>query len=78
MKWCPSPGCTYAVECGAAEHVSCTPLDIACKCSSTFCWNCNQEAHRPVDCATVAKCARPTPNTPQARVTPHAHPSDHR
>mmetsp|Transcript_658 Transcript_658/g.1197 ORF Transcript_658/g.1197 Transcript_658/m.1197 type:complete len:621 (-) Transcript_658:332-2194(-) len=55
VKWCPSPGCTYAVECGAAEHVSCTPLDIACKCSSTFCWNCNQEAHRPVDCATVAK-----------------------
>jgi ariadne-1 len=55
VKWCPAPGCVYAVQCGAATAASVDPFDIACKCGYSFCWNCNHEAHRPVDCDTVCK-----------------------
>eukprot|EP00850_Spirogloea_muscicola_P007257 SM000036S13301 [mRNA] locus=s36:396602:401301:- [translate_table: standard] len=50
-KWCPAPGCEYAVEYegGTASN------DIICQCGHNFCWNCLEEAHRPVDCGTVAK-----------------------
>ncbi|KAJ7547347.1 hypothetical protein O6H91_08G081500 [Diphasiastrum complanatum] len=50
-KWCPAPGCEYAVEFspGSASY------EIVCKCGHNFCWNCLEEAHRPVDCETVAK-----------------------
>jgi ariadne-1 len=50
-KWCPAPGCEYAVDfvVGSGNY------DVACHCSYGFCWNCTEEAHRPVDCATVAK-----------------------
>nr|DAD43494.1 TPA_asm: hypothetical protein HUJ06_001724 [Nelumbo nucifera] len=50
-KWCPAPGCDYAVE----FVVGSGSYDITCKCSYGFCWNCTEEAHRPVDCGTVAK-----------------------
>ncbi|KAF3454262.1 hypothetical protein FNV43_RR04709 [Rhamnella rubrinervis] len=50
-KWCPAPGCEYAVDfiVGSASY------DVTCRCSYSFCWNCTEEAHRPVDCGTVAK-----------------------
>ncbi|KAL5703024.1 RBR-type E3 ubiquitin transferase [Ranunculus cassubicifolius] len=50
-KWCPAPGCDYAVdfEAGSGSY------DVSCKCTYGFCWNCTEEAHRPVDCGTVAK-----------------------
>uniref|UniRef100_A0A5B6ZUQ1 RBR-type E3 ubiquitin transferase n=1 Tax=Davidia involucrata TaxID=16924 RepID=A0A5B6ZUQ1_DAVIN len=50
-KWCPAPGCDYAVDfiVGSGNY------DVTCRCSYSFCWNCTEEAHRPVDCATVAK-----------------------
>jgi len=32
---------------------SCTPQDIFCRCGAAFCFNCKEEAHRPVDCETV-------------------------
>ncbi|KAG0504028.1 hypothetical protein HPP92_004100 [Vanilla planifolia] len=50
-KWCPAPGCEFAVEfvMGSSSY------DVTCNCSYSFCWNCTEEAHRPVDCATVAK-----------------------
>ncbi|KAE8681893.1 putative E3 ubiquitin-protein ligase ARI8 [Hibiscus syriacus] len=50
-KWCPAPGCDYAVEfiLGSGTY------DVTCRCSYSFCWNCAEEAHRPVDCGTVAK-----------------------
>ncbi|KAJ9701435.1 hypothetical protein PVL29_006681 [Vitis rotundifolia] len=50
-KWCPAPGCEYAVEFVAGSG----SYDVACQCSYGFCWNCTEEAHRPVDCSTVAK-----------------------
>ncbi|KAM0940134.1 putative transcription factor interactor and regulator CCHC(Zn) family [Dioscorea sansibarensis] len=50
-KWCPAPGCDFAVEfiMGSGSY------DVSCNCSYGFCWNCTEEAHRPVDCSTVAK-----------------------
>ncbi|XP_058181590.1 probable E3 ubiquitin-protein ligase ARI8 isoform X2 [Rhododendron vialii] len=50
-KWCPGPGCEYAVE----FVVGSENYDVSCLCSYSFCWNCAEEAHRPVDCGTVAK-----------------------
>ncbi|KAK9806726.1 hypothetical protein WJX72_000715 [[Myrmecia] bisecta] len=51
MGWCPAPGCENAVEC--LVEVSSEPLDIHCNCGHAFCFTCKEEAHRPVDCATV-------------------------
>ncbi|KAK4480202.1 hypothetical protein RD792_013264 [Penstemon davidsonii] len=50
-KWCPAPGCDYAVDfiVGGGSY------DITCQCSHSFCWKCVEEAHRPVDCGTVSK-----------------------
>ncbi|KAH6834379.1 IBR domain-containing protein [Perilla frutescens var. hirtella] len=50
-KWCPAPGCDYAVNftVGGGNY------DVTCHCSFSFCWNCVEEAHRPVDCGTVSK-----------------------
>ncbi|KAL3523288.1 hypothetical protein ACH5RR_016122 [Cinchona calisaya] len=50
-KWCPAPGCDYAVD----FIVGSGSYDVTCRCSYSFCWNCTEEAHRPVDCETVAK-----------------------
>ncbi|CAH8330975.1 unnamed protein product [Eruca vesicaria subsp. sativa] len=53
IKWCRSPGCEYAInfESGSgSEH-----YDVSCLCSYEFCWNCGEDAHRPVDCDTVSK-----------------------
>ncbi|KAL1535258.1 RBR-type E3 ubiquitin transferase [Salvia divinorum] len=51
IKWCPAPGCDSAVE----YVVGSGSYDVTCSCSYSFCWNCAEEAHRPVDCETVAK-----------------------
>ncbi|KAJ0972327.1 hypothetical protein J5N97_020286 [Dioscorea zingiberensis] len=50
-KWCPAPGCEFAVDfvLGGGN------FDVCCNCSHSFCWNCTEEAHRPVDCVTVGK-----------------------
>lgn len=50
-KWCPAPGCDFAVDfvVGSGNY------DVTCSCSYSFCWNCTEEAHRPVDCSTVCK-----------------------
>uniref|UniRef100_A0A6N2MTG9 RBR-type E3 ubiquitin transferase n=2 Tax=Salix TaxID=40685 RepID=A0A6N2MTG9_SALVM len=50
-KWCPAPGCEYAVDFAAGGG----SFDVSCLCSHSFCWNCVEEAHRPVDCGTVEK-----------------------
>ncbi|KAI3911169.1 hypothetical protein MKW92_033378 [Papaver armeniacum] len=50
-KWCPGPGCECAIEfvAGSASY------DVICGCGHRFCWNCVEDAHRPVDCDTVHK-----------------------
>ncbi|XP_042003930.1 probable E3 ubiquitin-protein ligase ARI8 isoform X1 [Salvia splendens] len=50
-KWCPAPGCDYAVD----FTVGGGNFDVTCHCAHSFCWNCVEEAHRPVDCGTVSK-----------------------
>ncbi|XP_038885036.1 probable E3 ubiquitin-protein ligase ARI8 [Benincasa hispida] len=50
-KWCPAPGCEYAVLFDAGNG----NYDVSCFCTYGFCWKCTEEAHRPVDCATVEK-----------------------
>ncbi|KAL9380442.1 hypothetical protein Peur_026099 [Populus x canadensis] len=50
-KWCPAPGCEYAIDFAAGSG----SFDVSCLCSHSFCWNCVEEAHRPVDCGTVEK-----------------------
>ncbi|KAL8204663.1 hypothetical protein R6Q57_010286 [Mikania cordata] len=50
-KWCPAPGCDCAIEFDLGSG----SFDVTCHCSYSFCWNCTEEAHRPVDCETVSK-----------------------
>ncbi|KAH7422122.1 hypothetical protein KP509_13G091700 [Ceratopteris richardii] len=50
-KWCPAPGCEFAIEYTPGGDIH----DVTCYCGHIFCWNCLEEAHRPVQCTTVAK-----------------------
>ena len=52
-KWCPSADCVYAMEFCEGGDEEC--YDVCCHCNNGFCWNCMDDAHRPVDCETVAK-----------------------
>lgn len=45
---CPAPGCEHAVE--ALVDLGAEPLDVACACGAAFCFQCKEEAHRPVRC----------------------------
>ncbi|XP_057873080.2 probable E3 ubiquitin-protein ligase ARI8 [Cryptomeria japonica] len=54
IKWCPAPGCEYAVEVG--NHGSGSgSYEVTCECCYEFCWNCLEEAHGPVDCEIAKK-----------------------
>eukprot|EP00210_Caulerpa_lentillifera_P006294 g6013.t1 len=54
LAWCPAPGCERIAECLIDLDMN-EPLDIKCNCGSSYCFKCHNEAHRPVDCATVMK-----------------------
>ncbi|KAG8387710.1 hypothetical protein BUALT_Bualt02G0049500 [Buddleja alternifolia] len=55
-KWCPSPGCAFAVEYhSAGGDDDGDDYNVTCNCSHSFCWNCTEESHRPVDCETLEK-----------------------
>lgn len=47
MSWCTGANCDNAMEC-LIERTPDEPLDVICTCTATFCFNCKQEAHRPV------------------------------
>ncbi|XP_074316175.1 putative E3 ubiquitin-protein ligase ARI10 [Silene latifolia] len=49
-KWCPAPGCNNAIE---FELGSSDVYDIVCECQYEFCFNCDEEPHRPVECEIV-------------------------
>ncbi|CDY42068.1 BnaA05g11180D [Brassica napus] len=51
IKWCPSPGCVYAVDFGTRNGTE--NYVVTCLCSYDFCWNCSEDAHRPVNCDMV-------------------------
>ncbi|EFJ49570.1 hypothetical protein VOLCADRAFT_59371 [Volvox carteri f. nagariensis] len=54
MSWCTGKNCENAIEC-LVDRAPGEPLDVLCTCSATFCFNCKEEAHRPVSCETVTK-----------------------
>jgi len=56
LKWCPSPNCVYAVECGIKKK----DLDkvvptVACDCGHRFCFGCSLADHQPAPCELVKK-----------------------
>ncbi|KAK1433117.1 hypothetical protein QVD17_10023 [Tagetes erecta] len=53
IKWCPGPGCEYAIE--FDDDVDMGSYDVSCLCKYGFCWKCMEDAHRPLDCETVGK-----------------------
>ncbi|PWA63557.1 Zinc finger, C6HC-type [Artemisia annua] len=54
IKWCPGPGCNYAVEFN--ENYDFDNYDVTCDCKFVFCWKCMEDdAHSPLDCETVGK-----------------------
>ncbi|KAH6803041.1 RING/U-box superfamily protein [Perilla frutescens var. frutescens] len=56
-KWCPAPGCDYAVEFDGGGEEELATYDVVCDCGYKFCWRCTEEQHRPVGCDKVAKWA---------------------
>lgn len=51
IKWCPAPDCEYAITLPERSE----SYDVNCRCLYGFCWKCREDAHRPLDCETVAK-----------------------
>jgi len=48
IKWCPTPGCTFAIMAtGAVLEVKCV------QCKQKFCFKCYQEAHAPASCKVL-------------------------
>ncbi|KAK7251257.1 hypothetical protein RIF29_34294 [Crotalaria pallida] len=52
MKWCPGPDCEFAIV-FQPNGVN-KKLDVSCLCHYSFCWNCGEDAHSPVDCEIVS------------------------
>ena len=46
--WCTGKNCTKVFESKLGE-----PVDIHCECGAVFCFGCNEQAHRPIDCKTL-------------------------
>ncbi|KAJ4845877.1 hypothetical protein Tsubulata_015943 [Turnera subulata] len=55
IKWCPAPGCEYAIM--VFNDLGEEGFDAFCHCKYGFCWNCSEDSHWPVDCRTVARWA---------------------
>jgi len=67
MRWCPGPGCTFAVLCEFTSgmfrfsllHLPIILMEstlenrVSCKCGYQFCFVCHQEAHSPATCEQV-------------------------
>lgn len=45
--WSTGANCENAVEC-CVDRAPDDPMDVMCGCGATFCFNCKEEAHRPV------------------------------
>lgn len=51
FKWCPALDCQHVIE----YEFGSESYHVTCDCSLSFCWNCLEDSHRPLDCETVAK-----------------------
>ncbi|KAI3842386.1 hypothetical protein MKX03_031421 [Papaver bracteatum] len=70
IKWCPGPGCEYAVgfigdNLGYYLIGDSSVYDVVCNNGHSFCWNCLDDAHSPVDCDTAGKWAMQNSNEPE-------------
>ncbi|GFP88806.1 probable E3 ubiquitin-protein ligase ari8 [Phtheirospermum japonicum] len=54
IKWCPAPGCDFAIEFDAGCGDG-TSYEATCDCGYKMCFNCGEESHSPLDCQTVSK-----------------------
>ncbi|RKP34384.1 hypothetical protein BJ085DRAFT_21418 [Dimargaris cristalligena] len=51
MKWCPAPGCEYAVECHTPQSaLDSTVPTVKCRCGHEFCFGCGYANHQPCIC----------------------------
>ncbi|OXU30621.1 hypothetical protein TSAR_002465 [Trichomalopsis sarcophagae] len=50
LKWCRSPNCNNAIK---VLYVDTKP--VTCKCNYTFCFNCGENWHDPVQCDILRK-----------------------
>lgn len=50
LRWCPIPDCNSAIK------VQCVDMKpVTCKCNHTFCFQCGENWHDPVDCRLLRK-----------------------
>lgn len=56
LKWCPAPGCEFAVECKvkARDLKKIVPI-VQCDCDHSFCFGCAAPDHLPAPCDLVKK-----------------------
>lgn len=52
MRWCPSPGCTYAIK---SNKMLVYRTTCGCKCGKEFCFNCGEDSHDPISCEFIKK-----------------------
>ncbi|KAK1775906.1 hypothetical protein QBC45DRAFT_395702 [Copromyces sp. CBS 386.78] len=62
LKWCPSPDCANAVECGVKKKdLTKVVPTVSCLCGHRFCFGCIYTDHQPAPCELVKrwlkKCA---------------------
>jgi ariadne-1 len=50
VKWCPAPGCEFAVEYPKERS-----RIIVCHCGFSWCFKCGADAHQPLSCDDLAK-----------------------
>ncbi|WZY98933.1 hypothetical protein YC2023_071262 [Brassica napus] len=67
IKWCPAPGCEYAIELHedllGDDDESSLDFGVVCLCGHTFCWSCTLESHRPVTCKEASVWSSSTLDT---------------
>jgi len=51
LRWCPAPGCQYAIL--LKEIASDHNEGVVCLCGMSFCFRCLEEAHQPASCSMV-------------------------
>lgn len=58
LRWCPHPGCEYAVRCYGVTQKSLDTLipTVVCACGNKFCFGCGRDYdHSPCLCIIVKK-----------------------
>jgi ariadne-1 len=49
LRWCPGQRCNLAVR-----SFNSSLMVVKCRCSFSFCFQCNEESHAPITCAQLA------------------------